>query len=71
MDVTGVESGLGKKPGSDADLSKLTYPGLLGIENSRHKAKHLVQEACAAVATFGDRGKWLKELAQFILERDH
>ena len=71
LDVTGDQSRLGKKPGRDADLGKLTYPGLLGIENSRHKAEQLVQEACAAVAAFGDRGKWLKELAQFILERDH
>ncbi|MCA9012375.1 MAG: polyprenyl synthetase family protein [Planctomycetaceae bacterium] len=71
LDVTGDETRLGKKPGRDADLGKLTYPGLLGIANSRNKAEQLVQEACAAVATFGDRGKWLKELARFILERDH
>ena len=71
LDVTGDETRLGKKPGRDADLGKLTYPGLLGIENSRNKAEQLVQEACAAVAAFGDRGKWLKELARFILERDH
>lgn len=71
LDVTGDEARLGKKPGRDADLGKLTYPGLLGIENSRSKAEQLVQEACAAVASFGDRGKWLKELARFILERDH
>jgi len=71
LDVTGDETRLGKKPGRDADLGKLTYPGLLGIENSRKKAEQLVQEACAAVAPFGDRGKWLKELARFILERDH
>ena len=71
LDVTGDSTRLGKTPGRDADLGKLTYPGLLGIENSYEKAEQLVQEACAAVAVFGDRGKWLKELAQFILERDH
>ena len=71
LDVTGDQTKLGKKPGRDADLGKLTYPGLLGIENSRAKAEQLVQEACDAVAVFGDRSRWLTELARFILERDH
>ena len=71
LDVTGDQSKLGKKPGRDADLGKLTYPGLLGIENSRAKAEQLVQEACDAVAIFGDRSRWLTELARFIVERDH
>ena len=71
LDVTGDQSKLGKKPGRDADLGKLTYPGLLGIETSRAKAEQLVQEACEAVTVFGDRSRWLKELARFIVERDH
>ncbi len=71
LDVTGDQTKLGKKPGRDADLGKLTYPGLLGIQNSRAKAEQLVQEACDAVAVFGERSRWLMELAQFIVERDH
>lgn len=71
LDVTGDQTRLGKKPGRDADLGKLTYPGLLGIESSRAKAEQLVQEACDAIAVFGDRGRWLRELARFIVERDH
>jgi len=71
LDVTGDQTKLGKKPGRDADLGKLTYPGLLGIECSRLKAEQLVQEACAAVDIFGDRSVWLKDLARFIVERDH
>ena len=71
LDVTGDQTKLGKKPGRDVDLGKLTYPGLLGIENSRAKAEQLVQEACDAIAVFGDRSRWLTELARFIVERDH
>ncbi len=71
LDVTGDQTKLGKNPGRDADLGKLTYPGLLGIANSRAKAEQLVQEACDAVAVFGDRSRWLTELARFIVERDH
>ena len=71
LDVTGDQTRLGKKPGRDADLGKLTYPGLLGIECSRAKAEQLVQEACDEIAVFGDRSRWLRELARFIVERDH
>ncbi len=71
LDVTGDQSKLGKKPGRDADLGKLTYPGLLGIEDSRAKAEALVHEACRALEIFGERAVWLKELARFIVERDH
>ena len=71
LDVTGDQTRLGKTTGRDADLGKLTYPGLLGIESSRAKAEQLVQEACDAIADFGDRSRWLRELARFIVERDH
>jgi geranylgeranyl diphosphate synthase type II len=71
LDVTGDQTKLGKTPGRDADLGKLTYPGLLGIENSRKKAEELIKEACDAVEIFGDRSRWLKDLARFIVERDH
>lgn len=71
LDVTGDQNKLGKKPGRDADLGKLTYPGLLGIDISRLKAQQLVQEACDAVDIFGERSVWLKDLARFIVERDH
>lgn len=71
LDVTGEQIKLGKKPGRDVDLGKLTYPGLLGIDESRQKAEQLVQEACRAVEVFGDRSVWLKDLARFIVERDH
>ncbi|MEJ7594882.1 MAG: polyprenyl synthetase family protein [Planctomycetaceae bacterium] len=71
LDVTGDQTRLGKKPGRDADLGKLTYPGLLGIESSRRKAEQLVQEACDEIAVLGDRSRWLRELARFIVERDH
>jgi geranylgeranyl pyrophosphate synthase len=71
LDVTGEQTKLGKKPGRDVDLGKLTFPGLLGIDESRKKAEHLIQEACRAVEVFGDRSRWLKDLARFIVERDH
>ncbi len=71
LDVTGDAAKLGKTPGRDIDLGKLTYPALLGLEESRRKALALIQEACESVQIFGDGGQHLQELARFIVERDH
>lgn len=71
LDVTGDAVKLGKTPGRDVDLGKLTYPALLGLDSSRQKAMELVQEACDTLKCFGERGHWLEELARFIVERDH
>jgi len=71
LDVTGDAQRLGKTPGRDVDLGKLTYPALLGIETSRRQAEMLVQEACDSVSDFGLRSGRLQELARFIVERDH
>jgi geranylgeranyl diphosphate synthase, type II len=71
LDVTGDRERIGKTPGRDMDLGKLTYPALLGLENSQRRAIQLVQEACDAVQLFGEHGTRLKELARFIVERDH
>lgn len=71
LDVTGDKTKLGKTPGRDVDLGKLTYPSLLGIDESRRKAQQLVDEACSTVDSFGEASRWLKDLAKFIVERDH
>ena len=71
LDVTGDAAKLGKTPGRDIDLGKLTDPALLGLEASRRKALALIQEACESVQIFGDSGQHLQELARFIVERDH
>lgn len=71
LDVTGDRDRLGKSTGKDADLGKLTYPGLIGTEASRSRALQLVGEACACLEILDVRGRWLRELAEFIVERDH
>jgi geranylgeranyl diphosphate synthase type II len=70
LDVEGDETKLGKRIGKDSDLGKWTYPGLLGIEESRSKAKRLADEAVAALAPLGARGDRLRSLALSLLERD-
>jgi geranylgeranyl diphosphate synthase, type II len=71
LDITGTQEKLGKGVGKDAAHRKMTYPGLLGEVRSRTMARELIDEACRAIAPWGDRGRRLEALAQFVLERDH
>jgi geranylgeranyl diphosphate synthase type II len=71
LDVQGNQTDLGKRVGKDADHGKLTFPGVLGVEESQRRAKQLVDEAENALQGFGEQGSTLVALAQFILERKH
>jgi geranylgeranyl diphosphate synthase type II len=70
LDVTGDEEKMGKRVNKDSGLGKWTYPGLLGVEGSRQRARSLAEEAVAALEPFGDRGTTLRALAMDLLERD-
>lgn len=69
LDVTQTSEQLGKTAGKDMAAEKVTYPSLFGIEESIKKADRLVDEACAALASFGERAETLKWLARFLVER--
>lgn len=71
LDVTGDGQRLGKETGRDDELGKLTYPSLIGIDASRQKAESLVDRACLALDVFDSRADFLRQLARFIVERDH
>ncbi|MGZ0164090.1 MAG: polyprenyl synthetase family protein [Planctomycetales bacterium] len=71
LDITGDEAKMGKGVRKDAELGKLTYPGLLGLEESRRRAQSLIDEACRSIQPLGDRSLRLEALARFVLERDH
>ncbi len=70
IDVEGKAENTGKRVGKDAARGKLTYPGLLGVEESRRRARALGAEALAAVEPLGAAGQPLAELMQFVLARD-
>jgi geranylgeranyl diphosphate synthase type II len=69
LDAAGHEAQVGKRVGKDQEHGKVTYPALLGIEESRARAARLIEQAGAAVAMFGDRAKPLRELAEFVGRR--
>lgn len=71
LDVVGDAGKMGKGVRKDSDLNKLTYPSLLGLEESRRRANSLVDRACEAVSGLGLQAVHLQALARYIIERDH
>jgi geranylgeranyl diphosphate synthase type II len=70
IDVESTAEKTGKRVGKDAAHGKLTYPGLLGVDESRRRAQDLATEAFAAIGELGSGGRALAELMQFVLARD-
>jgi geranylgeranyl diphosphate synthase type II len=70
LDVCGAESATGKRVGKDKGRGKLTFPGVVGVDESRRMACDLFRGACEQLGPLGSRAGRLKELAQFIVERD-
>ncbi|MEX0730231.1 MAG: (2E,6E)-farnesyl diphosphate synthase [Aquisalimonadaceae bacterium] len=69
LDVEGSTEELGKTSGADALLQKATYPGLLGLRESREHAQVLVNDALASLAGFDENADCLRDIARFIIER--
>ncbi len=69
LDIIGDEKRLGKKVGADLEKGKMTYPALYGIEESKAKAKALVDEAIEQLSVFGQKAIALKEIAEYIINR--
>ncbi len=69
LDITGDEKKLGKKVHSDIKKEKLTYPALVGLPESKELARKYTEQAVSSLKPLGEKGKFLKELAYFLLER--
>ena len=76
LDKTGAEDNLGKKVSKDADLNKITYPGLIGIQQCKSELDKCTQNAIehiskAQLLIKNDNLENLKLLAKWNVERDH
>lgn len=71
LDVTQTAEAMGKATQKDAQKGKLTYPGLLGIEESKRQVERLQQTAHQALATFGPPAEPLRELCDYIAVRQN
>jgi geranylgeranyl diphosphate synthase type II len=70
LDVEGSADQTGKRTQKDAARGKLTYPGLLGIEESRRRAAELSAEAFLALAPLSPAVEPLEALLRYVVARD-
>ncbi len=71
LDVRGETQAMGKRVNKDSDRGKLTYPGLLGIEESTRRAEALVDQATRALEPLEPQAAGLQALALYVLHRNH
>jgi geranylgeranyl diphosphate synthase type II len=72
LDLTGNETKLGKPVRSDEKQEKVTYPYLLGLDESRKRVLDLTKEANESLLLAGFANPdTLIGIAQYLLNRDH
>lgn len=69
LDVTESAERLGKRSGKDAAAGKLTFPGVLGLEEARAEIERQRDLAIAALARFGESAQPLRELCHLLAVR--
>lgn len=69
LDAEGHTATLGKTAGKDAAQGKATYLTLMSAREARDYARELTDTALDAIRPFGARGRWLAEIARFVVER--
>ncbi len=71
LDVESDAATLGKAAGKDSAHGKATFPGVWGVERSRHLLAENVEEAVAAASGLPGGGGVLPGLARFVGSRTH
>lgn len=71
LDIEGDSKTLGKPAGSDLKHEKATYPSLLGLAGAKEQLKIQTEKAKEALLLFNERGSFLRDLADYIQERQY
>lgn len=69
LNVTGNSEKMGKAIKTDASRHQVTFPELLGIEAARREAEKWTLQAKKAILFLDDSAWALRELADYILDR--
>ncbi|HKP45020.1 MAG TPA: polyprenyl synthetase family protein, partial [Pyrinomonadaceae bacterium] len=70
LDITSSVEAMGKTPGKDERSRKATYPALYGIESTHEHLTRVHDAACSALAKLNRPTGLLREIADYIVERD-
>ena len=71
LNIEGDAAALGKSIGSDRSKGKATYPSVLGLTESKKRARELTESALDALTPFGREADSLREIARFIISRGY
>lgn len=69
LDLRGSQAKMGKRTGKDAERGKVTYPSVLGVEQSEIRARECANAAIANLTLFGKAGNPLESIARFVIDR--
>lgn len=69
LDIEGDAKAAGKRLRKDEEAGKATFVSLLGLEDAKTRARDLVDEACAALAPYGDAAENLRRAARYTITR--
>jgi geranylgeranyl diphosphate synthase type II len=69
LDVAGETATLGKTAGKDAATGKLTYPSLVGLDESRRLAREAIARAEITLAQASIPSEHLSAIARWVVER--
>ncbi|MDP3907127.1 polyprenyl synthetase family protein [Novosphingobium sp.] len=71
LDHEGDEAAAGKALRKDAAAGKQTFVSLLGADRARDQARMLVEQAVSHLGSHGQEAELLRDIARYIVERDH
>ena len=71
LDVTQTTEKLGKTAGKDVAATKATYPAIIGLDRSRAEARRLTERARASLQNWGEDAERLRNIADYLLEREY
>jgi geranylgeranyl diphosphate synthase type II len=69
LDERSSSEQLGKSVGADRARGKATYPAAVGADEAERTARHLINRARSRIEIFGKRGEGLRQLADYLAER--
>lgn len=69
LDVEASSEILGKTAGKDQEQQKITFPAVYGLETSRRMAESEREAASEALEPLGERARWLRALADVVVQR--
>jgi farnesyl diphosphate synthase len=71
LDVEGDSATIGKATAKDAAAGKATLVAALGVSAARNRLDSLVEQADAALTTFGAKADTLRAAARFVAQRQN